>query len=70
MFQHVGKFEIDVGIENGVVVIWANKDGLKTLANALLHLAQDDMPGGYHLHFDDHTTLDEGSNELVIGKKR
>jgi hypothetical protein len=70
MFEHVGKFEIDVSVQNGVVVIWANKDGLETLANALLYLAKNDVPGGHHLHFDEKTNLEDGSSDLVLGKKR
>ncbi|PUZ24225.1 hypothetical protein GA0116948_107194 [Chitinophaga costaii] len=62
-------FEIEAKIQDGVIKITANKEGLVSLGNHLLNLAQDDIPSGYHLHFDEYNSLDEGSSELVVQKK-
>lgn len=62
-------FEIDARMEFGSVVITANKAGLLSLAKQLLTLAQDEVPAGYHLHFDENNSLEEGSLELIIQKK-
>jgi hypothetical protein len=62
-------FEIDTRFENGVINIIANKEGLISLANHLLNLAQADVPLGHHLHFDEYNSLEEGSLELIIQKK-
>ena len=62
-------FEIEVKCENGVVVLIANKAGLVSLANHFLNLAQEKIPCGYHLHFDEGNSLEEGSAELIIQKK-
>lgn len=61
-------FDIDVRLDNGVVKILVNKEGLISLANHLINLAQDDIPLGYHLHFDEYNALEEGSIELIIEK--
>lgn len=61
-------FEIEVKSLNGVIQIRANKEGLKSLANHLLNLAQDEVPIGYHLHFDEYNSLEEGSLDLIIEK--
>jgi len=62
-------FEIEVIVKNGVVNILANKEGLVSLANHLLNLAQTDVPSGYHLHFDEYNSLEAGSNEMIIQKE-
>jgi hypothetical protein len=62
-------FEIEVKNEENMIVLAANKEGLISLANHLLNLAQDDIPLGYHLHFDENNSLEEGSLELTICKK-
>ncbi len=62
-------FDIEVKYENDVVVLIANKAGLFSLANHLLNLAQENIPLGYHLHFDENNSLEEGSVELIIQKK-
>lgn len=61
-------FEIKVNNIDGVIKIIANKEGLKSLANHLLNLAQDEVPIGYHLHFDENNSLEDGSSELIIEK--
>lgn len=62
-------FDIETNIDAGIIKITANKEGLISLANHLLNLSQDDIPLGYHLHFDEHNALEEGSIELIIEKK-
>jgi hypothetical protein len=61
-------FKIKVVTNNNVVILNANKSGLISLANHLLNLAQDKIPAGHHLHFDEFNSLEEGSNELIIQK--
>lgn len=62
-------FEIKTRIENNCIVILANREGLISLANHLINLAQERIPSGYHLHFDEFNSLEEGSKELIIEKK-
>lgn len=62
-------FEIEVKHDNETIAISANREGLISLANHLLNLAQDQVPSGYHLHFDESNSLEEGSVELIIEKK-
>jgi hypothetical protein len=61
-------FEIDTRTEEGVITLTANKEGLISLANHFLNLAQDKIPAGHHLHFDENNSLEEGSSELIIVK--
>lgn len=61
-------FDIETKVESGVINIVANKEGLISLANHLLNLAQSEVPSGYHLHFDEYNSLEEGSLDLVIQK--
>jgi len=62
-------FEIEVkSLINGIILI-ANKEGLLSLANHLVNLAQEEVPLGYHLHFDENNSLEEGSIELIIEKR-
>jgi hypothetical protein len=65
----VDDYEIHVTFENGVVSIVANQEGLQSLATHLLALSQNEVRSGYHLHFDQSYGLEEGSVELVLGKK-
>jgi hypothetical protein len=62
-------FEIESSIENGTIKIIANKAGLISLARHLLNLSQDEIPAGYHLHFDEVNALEDGSSEFIIEKK-
>jgi hypothetical protein len=62
-------YEIKVTNENGEISIFANEEGLRSLATHLLALTGDDVPSGYHLHFSEDYGLEEGSMDLVIGKK-
>ena len=67
-FEWENGFEIKVGINTGEVIISANKAGLVSLAKQMLTLAQDAVPMGYHMHFDEYNSLEEGSVELIIEK--
>ena len=49
------------------VVLHANRAGLVSLARHLLTLAQEGVPSGHHVHFDESNALEPGSVELVLG---
>ncbi len=66
--QWVDGYQIDVKVENGEVVILGNSAGLKSLALQLLALSQENVPVGYHLHFSQAYGLEDGSNDLLLGK--
>lgn len=68
-FEWENGFEIKAGINGGEIVISANKAGLISLAKHMLTLAQDVVPVGYHMHFDEYNSLEDGSIELIIEKK-
>lgn len=51
---------------DGTVTIEANREGLVSLANILLTLA-DEHPGA-HVHLDEYNALEDGSCELVIAR--
>ena len=59
-------FEISASVREGEMTISANRDGLVSLANILLDLA-DEAPGS-HVHLDEHNSLEAGSAALVIEK--
>ena len=62
-------FEIKTGISGGEIMISANKAGLISLAKQMLTLAQDTVPVGYHMHFDEYNSLAEESVGLIIEKR-
>ena len=62
--EWVDGFEIKVVAENGEIVIFANREGLLSLAKQLMTLA-DGVPGD-HIHYDEQNSLEEGSVELII----
>lgn len=59
-------FIIDVKDNVGIITISANKAGLISLAAQLLTLAQDGVPSGSHIHYDQFNALEEGSSELIV----
>ncbi len=61
-------FVIKVFVKNEDVVIAANREGLVSLANHMLNLAQTEVPHGAHLHFDEYNSLEDGSVNLIIEK--
>ena len=60
----VDGFEIRVTVSSGGAVISANRAGLLSLAKQLAALA-DGQPGD-HIHYDEDTSLEEGSAELIV----
>ena len=60
----VDGFEIRVTVDSGAAVISANREGLLSLAEQLAALA-DGQPGD-HIHYDEHTSLEESTAELII----
>lgn len=61
-------FIIEAEIDQNSVIIKANSEGLISLANHLLALAQAEVPHGYHLHLDDSNSLEPGSSEIILEK--
>jgi hypothetical protein len=60
-------FEISVRVEDdGSVVISANEEGLRSLADHLNALA--DEASGDHFHLDEYNSLEEGSADLIVEK--
>lgn len=68
-FSWEDNFAIKVKEEGNEVVISANKEGLISLAKHLLTLAQNEVPIGTHIHFDEYNSLEEGSTDLIIEKE-
>jgi hypothetical protein len=63
-------FTIAVQIDSeGAVLIQADRAGLISLALHLLTLAQEAVPVGSHMHYDEHNALENGSCELIIEKR-
>lgn len=62
------KISVLINREKEVVAIGGNKEGLTSLARHFLTIAQHNVPSGYHIHFDDRNSLEEGSCELIIGR--
>ena len=60
-------FSIAVNIRDNTVTLSANREGLLSLANHLMTLAQDPYQGA-HLHLDQYNSLEENSAELIIEK--
>ncbi len=61
-------FIIKIDKELSAMKISANKEGLMSLANHIINLAQNNIPSGYHMHFDEFNSLETGSVDLVIQK--
>lgn len=61
-------FEIGCTESSGIVLIKANTEGLKSLANHCLTLAQEAAPKHVHIHLDAFNSLEDGSIELIIEK--
>ena len=66
--EWVDGFEIKAVIENDQIAIYANKEGLLSLAKHLTVLA-DGEPGN-HIHYDEDNSLEEGSAEMIIERIR
>ena len=57
-------FEIRATIHEGEMTISANREGMISLANILLDLAEEDP--GTHVHLDEFNSLEDGSCELIL----
>ena len=61
-------FMIEAKVENNLMLIRANEEGLISLAKQLLTLAQKEVPNGCHIHLDEYNSLETGSVDLVLEK--
>ncbi|TCL53498.1 hypothetical protein EDC14_10832 [Hydrogenispora ethanolica] len=57
---------VESKIVGNTMLLKANKEGLTSLAQSLLTLAQEGVEPGNHIHFDEFNLLQDGSSELVI----
>ena len=57
-------FEISVRSDENSAVISANREGLLSLSDILRTLGEE-TPGS-HIHFDEFSSLESGSQELII----
>ena len=64
--EWVDGYEIRADIVNDKIVISANREGLLSLAEQLTALAEG-VPGD-HIHYDEYSSLEEGSTEMIIEK--
>ena len=60
-------FTIATRIENDAIVVSANAAGLRSLANHLLTLADEEGEHG-HFHLDEYNSLEDHSVELIVEK--
>ena len=60
-------FTISVDTGENTVVVRANREGLLSLANHMISLAEE-APGS-HIHLDENNSLEESSAELIIEKE-
>ena len=60
-------FSIAVSIKDNTAILSANREGLLSLANHLMTLAQDPCQGA-HMHLDQYNSLEKNSAELIIEK--
>jgi hypothetical protein len=61
--------KVQVKVVENDTLIWANKDGLISLARHLLTLAYSEIEFG-HYHYDDVYDFEAGSSGLVIDRIR
>lgn len=61
-------FSIKVSSDDSEVTMSANREGLLSMANHLLNLAQADVPSGTHIHLDEYNSLEDGSQSINIEK--
>ena len=57
-------FEIRTTVNEGEVVVSANREGMLSLARILRDLAEE-VPGA-HVHLDEHNSLEDGSCDLIL----
>lgn len=61
-------YSIKVEQRNREILISANREGLLSLANHLIALAQEEAKKGTHFHFDEYNSIEENSIDLIIEK--
>lgn len=61
-------YSIKISANDNEVILSANRNGLVSLANHLLNLAQKDVPYGTHIHLDEYNSLEDGSFDLIVEK--
>ena len=66
--QWEGNFDVSTSGTADCFIIKANKDGLISLAIQLLTLAQDNVPIGCHIHYDQFNSLEDDSIDLIVQK--
>lgn len=54
--------------DNGDIILSANKEGLISIANLLIQLAEDRFSVGHHFHLNEDNGLGRGSIELTVIK--
>lgn len=59
-------FKIKVCLLSDEITLSANREGLLSLADQLIALANE--PSGAHIHYDEHNSLEDNSVPLVIEK--
>lgn len=65
-FHWENGFTLRVSAADGTATVSANREGLVSLANHLLSLAQESA--GSHFHLDANNALEPGSAELIVEK--
>ena len=63
-FEWIDGSTIRVITESGAVTVSANREGLLSLAKHLSRLAEEEP--GSHFHLDEHNSLEDGSDELIV----
>ena len=64
VFQWVDGFRISVRTDEDAAVISANREGLLSLAQHLITLADEDP--GSHFHLDENNSLEDHSAGLIV----
>ncbi len=64
----IDNYEIFAKYDHGEIIISANKEGLLSLANHLVNLAQSSVPAGTHIHLDEYNSLEDDSTDVIIEK--
>jgi hypothetical protein len=68
--EWVPDFWIAVAISGNDVTIAANAEGLRSLAQALLTLADESVPDGVHIHLEPGLELEDDSASLVLDRSQ
>ena len=68
LFNWTDGAEFESSFDGEEFVLASNKEGLLSLANHLINLAQDKWPSGHHFHFDKGVELSDDSVVIVFIK--